>query len=106
MVSKYCQECLKFIQGDCKGKPKPKHPLTYWGQVIKNTANSGLNFCEQFEFDGRLYTYPKNCDEKIETFKEIRKRQVKKQRVTEDQEHFDDFELSLNLSSSDLEKLI
>jgi len=93
MVSRYCQECLKFRQKKCQGKDKPRSK------------------CRNYEFDVRLYEFPDGSKEaQPETIKEIRKRQIEKE-IEEIQQQLNEatyniVDVGKNLSSADFADLL
>lgn len=101
-ISKYCEECLKFRQGDCKGKSYSQKNMILWGRRVGKRFRAGLNFCRRYEFDERLYEFADGSG-KVETIKVVRKRQAKKNKETANQKAFDDFDLAASLSSADFE---
>ena len=100
-VSKYCEECLKFKQGNCEGKKAFPKNAAFWG-TEKSVHLSGLHFCKLYECDPRLYEFADGSG-KIETIHTVRKRQVERDEEISNQEAFDDFDLGASLSSADFE---
>lgn len=103
MRSNYCCECLK-LDVSCEGKDFIQKASTFWGQVISK-RQSGLNFCSDYEFDVRLYTFADGSG-KVGKFKTIRKRQKAKDTETSNQEHVDIVDISETLKSSDFADLL
>lgn len=103
MLSNYCYECTKLNKG-CDGKSFVQKAFTFWGQKI-NKRQSGLNFCSDYEFDSRLYTFADGSG-KIGAFKTIRKRQIKRDIEILNQEHIDIVDIGENLKSSDFADLL
>ena len=103
MISRFCEECIKFRQKECEGKNQSQQIETFWGQEqIENL--SGLNFCKDYEFDVRLYEFPDGSG-KVETIKDAIKRGTKKRKAKEAEEAFGNFEIGASLSSADFENL-
>lgn len=103
MLSNYCCECMKLSHG-CEGKSFVQKASMFWGQPV-NKRQSGLNFCSDYEFDVRLYTFADGSG-KVGKFKTIRKRQKAKDVETSAQENIDIVDISENLKSSDFADLL
>ena len=99
MVSNYCKECLKFRQKNCEGRSSVQETTTFFGSRIEKLDQSGSRFCNQYEFDYRLLEQGKS----VETFKQIKQRQVVRDKTNADNEAMDDFDLAASLSSADFE---
>lgn len=98
-VSRQCGECLKFRQNTCKGKAQATKRKV-WGTTRPKLT--GLNFCSRYEFDETLYEYP----HKLEGYKAIRIRQIKKQIAKETKDHSEIVDTAAGLSSSDFGTLV
>ena len=108
VTSRFCEECLKFRQKKCKGKVSTQiHTRKYWGTDWGTDKRnlSGLNFCEQYEFDVRLYKFADGSGA-VETIKHVRERQVKRDIENENQEAADLFDMAADLSNEDFKGLI
>ena len=70
---KQCVECVKFIENECKGKaPAKSKQAKYFGTKQISSIQTGLHFCNRYEYDERLYVYP----DKMPTFKSIKKESI------------------------------
>jgi hypothetical protein len=104
MLSKYCQECAKFISKKCAGKLPAKKRNSIFSTRTNNIP-SGLNFCSKYEFDERQY--PCDGDAFIEeNYSTIVERKEVRTIKKVNKEHSEDVDLALNLSSNDFAGLI
>lgn len=106
-IHRQCHECLKFINQHCKGKIISQQKRSkYFGTEQKIQKLSGLNFCDRYEYDERLYVFIN----KMPTFKSIKKeavkKQVKKLRQKIAQEHTDLVDMAAGLNLKDFAHLI
>jgi len=107
IISKYCEECVLFINKKCEGKSDSHESATFWGTPIKKSLRSGCRFCNQYEFDMRFYTFDDGSRfGHADTISVLRERQVTKDKETSEQSHSDNVDLSETLSSTGLENLI
>lgn len=104
-VSKQCVECVKFTEGNCKGKANNSKPVTRWGTKTSE-RKTGLNFCKEYEYDETLYVYP----DKMPTFHTIKKEaKVKyecKKKQNAEKKHADLVNIAQNLKLEDFEHLL
>lgn len=106
IVSKYCEECLRFRQKECEGKSASQKSILYFGgRRTGRRLKAGLNFCKRYEFDVRLYKFADGSGQ-AETIKHVRQRQAVKTEEIFKQEAFDDFDLGAGLSSAELEAML
>lgn len=103
MVSKQCLECTKFISKTCKGKPDGKKVVTYFG-TKKSGRKSGLNFCQNYEFDYRLYKF--NNAAKHTTVTEMKQKAAKQVKKEAEQDFSDIADFAAGLNSSDFADLL
>lgn len=70
MLSQYCEECLKFTEGVCKGKEGSIIITTCFGHVI-GRLQSFLKFCKRYQFDVKLWPLDKREIERDDTFGKV-----------------------------------
>ncbi len=111
MISRYCSECKnhKSNNGSCVGKNGgiqtklvKDGPEGY--SHIKTGRFHGLNFCRQFSFDARQYTFPNGeAYSGFETFQKAKKRGNKKRKTEVAQETASHVDAANDLSSDDFD---
>lgn len=102
-LNRYCQECIKFTQGECEGRQviAGNRKTIEWGQSLNKFRPSGLKFCRRYELDGSLCGDSNN--EEVETFEDVRIRGQKRAERFVDQEMADDVDFGESLTSADFE---